>query len=255
MSYVTVTTEDGRPAEALAKLLEQRSKYMNETAEQSCAAVMIDVLVSLRAATLLAKPTKEEIVLVQTPLMPSFSGPKNSRKFCLRNGKARYVPKDNERIRRAAADLNNCHVWKWQRFNKGTYLIVAHSKSEAEKWAIEAAKRFAKQRKGLAKHALSVLMQQSGSKTSVQPPNTDIAKIASSIAKVTKSKNGKAYSLHASDLLEYAKLAIKGGDAAVSQALMRAANKVAHIINMKCKNLLLFKKIESPFPELKTSKH
>ena len=61
MAYVTVTTQDGRPAEALAKLIELRSKWLNETAEQSCAAVMIDILVSLRALTEVAKPNKKEI--------------------------------------------------------------------------------------------------------------------------------------------------------------------------------------------------
>ena len=60
-AYVTVTTEGGRPAEALAKLLEQRAKWLNETAEQSCAATMLDILVSLRALTEVAKPNKKEI--------------------------------------------------------------------------------------------------------------------------------------------------------------------------------------------------
>ena len=54
MAYVEVTCASGRPVQELAKLIEQRSKWLDETAEQSCAACMIDVLVSLRALTTVA---------------------------------------------------------------------------------------------------------------------------------------------------------------------------------------------------------
>jgi len=57
--------------------------------------------------------------------------------------------------------------------------------------------------------------------------------------------------LTASDLLDYAKLALKGGDSAINQALMKAANKMASTINKKCEKLLLFEKLDTPFPEVK----
>lgn len=62
-AVVSVTCADGRPVQELVKLLELRSKWLGETAEQSCAAIMIDTLVSLRAATRLASPKAEEIKL------------------------------------------------------------------------------------------------------------------------------------------------------------------------------------------------
>ena len=74
MADVQVTCGDGKPLAALSKLIEQRGKWLNETAEQSCAACMLDILVSLRALTMVAKPTKNEIVLTDTPLKPSFTG-------------------------------------------------------------------------------------------------------------------------------------------------------------------------------------
>lgn len=52
-------------------------------------------------------------------------------------------------------------------------------------------------------------------------------------------------------MLDYAKLALKGGDSAINQALMKASNKIASVINQKCKNLLMFQKIETPFPEVR----
>lgn len=54
---------------------------------------MIDVLVSLRALTAVAKPNKKEIAVAETALKPSYTSTgKNQRKFCLRLGKARYTP-------------------------------------------------------------------------------------------------------------------------------------------------------------------
>ena len=84
--------------------------------------------------------------------------------------------------------------------------------------------------------------------------NAEAASKADAMTRVTKTSNGSAYSLEASDLLQYAKLALKGGDAAVSQAMMKASNKVASVINQKCKNLLSFDKIDTPFPEVRSRK-
>lgn len=84
--------------------------------------------------------------------------------------------------------------------------------------------------------------------------NADAAAKADTMTKVTKTGNGSSYSLEANDLLNYAKLALKGGDAAVNQAIMKASNKIASVINQKCKNLLSFDKIETPFPEVKSRK-
>jgi hypothetical protein len=59
-------------------------------------------------------------------------------------------------------------------------------------------------------------MVMSGSKTSQQTGNGEVASKASQLTKVTKSGNGSTYSLQASDMLDYAKLALKGGDSAVN---------------------------------------
>lgn len=76
MALVEVTCADGKPIAALSKLIEERSRWLNETAEQACAACMIDVLISLRAVTKVAKPNKNEIALSETPLKPSITGGK-----------------------------------------------------------------------------------------------------------------------------------------------------------------------------------
>ena len=254
MALVEVTCADGKPIAALSKLIEERSRWLNETAEQACAACMIDVLISLRAVTKVAKPNKNEIALSETPLKPSITGGKQSPVFCLRIGKARYVPQDNERIVRTTNDLKNCEVFKWHDHKKRSWLIVAKSRKDAMDWATQKLKKRANQYKGLARAAFSILMKQTGSNTSTSISNAEAVSKATSLTKVTKRKNGNDYSISASDMLDYAKLALRGGDSAINDALGRASNKIASVINQKCKNILMFEKLDTPFPELRSRK-
>ena len=255
MAYVDITCADGRPIQELSRLIELRSKWLNETAEQSCAACMIDVLVSLRALTAVAKPNKKEINVEASGLVPSFYGGKSNPKFCLRNGKARYTLKTNERIGHATADWKNCKVWKWKDdARKRIWYIVAHSSNEAAKWALEKVKKRAQRFKGLARIAFSILMKQTGSKTSAPITNVEAASKASRLTRVTKTKSGSNYSISANDMLDYAKLALRGGDSAINQALGKASNKIASVINQKCKKILMFEKLDTPFPELRSNK-
>ena len=83
----------------------------------------------------------------------------------------------------------------------------------------------------------------------MESPNA--ASKATETTRVQKNGNGSTFSLSASDLLDYAKLALKGGDAAINQALMKASNKIASMINKKCEKLLMFEKLDTPFPEVK----
>ena len=169
MAEVEVTCANGKPRDALAKLLEQRKKWLNETAEQSCAATMLDVLVSIRALTAVAKPKKSEIKMAVTPLKPSFTGGRKTPKFCLRNGTVRYTPSNNQRIGQTPAvnkdNLKKCRVFKWLDINNREWLIVALSESDAKNWAFNKIQKRARRFKGLARTALSVLMMKSGSNT------------------------------------------------------------------------------------------
>jgi hypothetical protein len=52
-------------------------------------------------------------------------------------------------------------------------------------------------------------------------------------------------------LLDYAKLAFKvDGDSAMNTAIMKASNKITGLINKKCKDLLSFKPLDTPFPSV-----
>lgn len=61
--------------------------------------------------------------------------------------------------------------------------------------------------------------------------NQDAANKAQQVTSVTKTGNGASFSITAHDMLDYAKLALRGGDAAINQALGKASNKIAATIN------------------------
>jgi hypothetical protein len=140
MAAVEVTCADGRPLSELSKLIEQRAKWLNETAEQSCTATMLDVLVSIRALTAIAKPNKKEIDMTITSLKPSFTGGRNSPKFCLRNGTTRVTPAKNQRIAQTSGvnkdNLKNCKVFKWNDIKDREWLVIALSEKDAKDWAL-----------------------------------------------------------------------------------------------------------------------
>lgn len=57
------------------------------------------------------------------------------------------------------------------------------------------------------------------------------------------------YQMQLVDSLVYAALALKDGPISIERALQAASNKIAATVNRKCSNLLLFKKLETPFPK------
>lgn len=131
---------------------------------------MLDVLVSIRALTAVAKPSKKEIDMTITPLKPSFTGGRNAPKFCLRNGTTRYTPTKNQRIGQTSGvnknNLKTCKVFKWKDIKDREWLVVALSEKDAKDWALKKIQTRARRFKGLARTALSILMMKSGSKTS-----------------------------------------------------------------------------------------
>lgn len=168
------------------------------------------------------------------------------------------TPANNQRIGQTSGVtkdlLKNCKVFKWIDINNREWLVVALSEKDAKDWAFNKIQKRARRFKGLARTALSILMMKSGSKTAQKMESSQAASKATQTTSVQKTGNGSTFSLTASDLLDYAKLALKGGDAAINQALMKAANKTASVINKKCEKLLLFEKLDTPFPEIRQKK-
>ena len=258
MVAISIECADGRPLSALTDLIKARAKWMHETAEQSVTATLLDVLVSIRALTEVAKPNRKEIELKLTQLQPSFTGGRNKPRFCLRNGAARYQPRQNERVGQVPGvtkdNLKKCHVYRWNDIRGRSWLVVAPNEKSAKDWAYNKIRKRAERFKGLARTALSTLMMKAGSSTSQKMDNPRTSGKSSQLTNIQRRGNGDAFQITANDLLYYAKLALKGGDGAINLALMKAANKIASTITRKASKLLLFENIGVPFPEVKQRK-
>lgn len=259
MAYVTATVGDGKTLEQFARLIEARREWLHENAENAVAAVVMEALRSLRAATLVAKPEKAKPKVESTPYVPSVTTQGGKRVPCLRVGRARYVPPKNVRVLWADMPKLATGVWKFtDDFRPGkekVYLIAAASQGSAERKAkamIQARiRRFA----GMARKALSLLMKKTfNGKGADEQTTAQAAQKADQLTYKSETRSCGQYRLSVNDMLDYAKLALRGGDAAVETALQKAVNKATSQLNYKCRDLLLFKKLETPFPEVATKR-
>lgn len=259
---VMATVGNGRTLEEFSKLIAARSKYLGETAADAVAACAIDALKSIRAAT--GKATKRSVskdveVKEDGTLVPSFKTVGGAKKFCIRNrGGAEY--KGNEKISVAA---NSSQISKWNvfRFNdehgekKYKYLIVAPDAKTAVKVAKQIKQRRAMRYSGLAKVALTRLMRKTATVSDGgEMPDAAVARKADEQTKSVAQNGGKAYSLHLEDNLGYAILAVKGGQTGVDLALRKAMNKITATVNQRCKKILGFEQLPTPFPEIRQRK-
>ena len=152
-----------------------------------------------------------------------------------------------------------CRVWSWYDFkakhngHHTTYLLVSPSAALAREWVWNKIKTRALAYRPLAQNALSMLMKNTGSRTA-PPVKGEHVKVINGLIKVYRYKAGDQFTLEAHDLLDYAKDAIKGGDAAIAQATAKACNKITATINHRCKDLLSYGKLPSPFPEVRQRK-
>ena len=250
---VQMTAASGRTIAEFQKLIEQRIRWCNETKEDAVAAIAITTLRSIRAATRVADDTKPPPVEVAVcgELKLSFEG--RTRRPCLRNvGGAKYNLAKGERL--LVEDLTkNVQAYKATDEWKGrttTYYIVAATPERAERALQRRIAARMRAMKGLARKALSVLMSKTCTIKDSYQTNQDVAQKATELTRKSELKNGEEYRLDLSDKLDYATLAVEGGNGIVDMSLKKAANKAASVINLKCKGILNFEPIDTPFPEV-----
>lgn len=115
---------------------------------------------------------------------------------------------------------------------------------------------------GLAKRAVSTLMYKTNTKKvndGLLNPRVETAAMQNTSKRelVSRSSDGSGkYGLFLDDTLRYALDALKGGKAAVDVAGKKSMNKVVSIVNHKLDKSDFFskKKIDIPFPEVRTSR-
>lgn len=264
---VKITTEFGQGGtiQTLADILQQRMKYMGETARDSSAAVAINMLKSIRTITKVAKPEKVKVqVKRDTSFYPSAYWEGGKKKLCIRitGSKQHYRGSEKQAWCNEKAPLKTQGIYRFTDEHKGTkteYLIVAPSVSAAKQKAKMIVQGRVKKFAGLAKRALAWLMFKTNSRTVIDKnTNLNVESKANSLTRKTETIQKNAdesgtYTLTLTDELKYALLAIKGGRSALDGQMKKAANKIVSVMNQKLKSSDFFsnQKLPTPFPEVK----
>ena len=232
---IDLVSDNGNPIDQeIGKIIAMRTRELNETTQDACVALAINILKSIRANTKLAKLSGQiDIEDVTSQYTPSWK----------RMGKGKNV-----RVLRAGKDgseINPMKVrWLCGGYSKGEklytykitdnisqdkkreYLIVTKSKGEAKKYANDIHKKYVKRYRGLAKLALGMACHAVSTRQSVgsQPTSQDAQRVAQQMTRASINSSGfnsGVVNVHVEDNLDYAQFALKGTtvDECVDKAL------------------------------------
>ena len=258
-------TTDGRTMKAFQDTINQRMKYLNQTARQSIIATAIDVLKSIRTSTRVAKKSSVNVNVIRDgSLYASVTKQGKTPEFCLRvkGTNQRYV--SNETVIRDGKLGKISKVFRYTNttpkmtVKERNYIIIANTLSEAKAIARKIALSPIIRYSGLAKRAIGILMHKTASSFSEsnEKVGTNVRKVAYSMTAckelVKESESGGTYTLDLTDNLRYAIDAVIGGRAGVNTAFKKALNKIVGNINHRIKGSDFWGngKIETPFPEI-----
>ena len=269
---MTATCLNGKPLEALERLIAQRQREMGETTSQAVIATAINILSSIRAATKVADPKKDSgfvTVAAYPSLVQSWRTEGKHHRLCLRPaGGGAHV---DVSFINAAGPVNarGYHPLVFLAQDRGAssiygmsrrYFILANNLEAAKKFAFERHSRRVQRYAGLAKAVIgkiqSDVWQQAVSGPSISSIAAKTVQVAArSIVQEHGYSSGNVY-VEIDDRLKYAMLALKNGQADFEQALMRAANRTAGILNHSWQQKLFsYAPIPTPFPEVAGRKH
>lgn len=257
MNITTKTTFDNKPLSVLNDLIKRRSEVLRECCRDAVSATMIDVLVSIRAATGNAIKTKKFVVKVEdTGWYGGYSF--SERKPVIRNGVSPYSTKldvSGKVVWQTFGTKRQSqkHVYKVTGEDGVPYYVVAPTQQVAEDYELRCIKHRIEHHGGLAKNALGVAMHAIASKTSKYDGSTQSIQEATQLANVITNDTGNNFSVHVEDNLDYATEALKGGESAINIALMKASNKVASVIDRTASKGLT-EPVGTPFPEVRKRK-
>ena len=267
---ISASWANGKTLQEFGKVLQERMKYMNETARDSVAACAINVLKGIRSIVKVAKPNKQKVnVVADNTLYFSVTTQGGKKIPCIRvkGSNQRYAGSEKMVIAGQPVDAKTWKVFRFQDTlskKNTTYLIaapdMASAKARAKKIVSSRVIRFA----GLARRAISMLMMKTNTKNvndnvpqRVTQKAKEVTEKKEIIAKANDGKGGK-YALVLVDDLNYALKAIKGGRGAVDIQMKKVMNKIVSIINQKLKKsgggFFGPQKLETPFPEVRKRK-
>ena len=264
-------TYGGRPMEVLNQLLEKRQKWLRESGKDGVVATAITALQSIRKDTKAHRSQLVKIdglrVRIEERADVHTSHTKGGVR-CYRRGTrtdrraprvdlgrtcVQLVPPADKAWRDASVFRVTISAEQKERwpFQPLEFNVAASSYKAVESYVRKRLGHIAKREGGLARHVLSLAMQQ----LSTRPPaKGKVGEAAQKTAKrfldVATYGSGDAYTVQIRDNLSYAVDAVKGGASGIDFALKRAANRIAGMIRHRA-GARLDEDIPTPFPEVK----
>lgn len=249
---LSLTTPDGKPAEALAQIIEARRRELGETTKQSCVAVASTILRSLRAQTKVAKEGQMDITVTMADdkYYPSFKRDKGSKgknisKRVLRQGKDGPVITPEKVVWATGKYVRGQVVHSFDVVDKVStekvikYIIVTGSAKEATRLAKQLHKSRVKRHKYLARHAIGLAMKaiydKGGANDNVNKDVRDLARQNVDTSVRETGFNSGEVNIHIHDKLDYAALALQNGESSVNLAIQNAVNKIFGMIKQRLK--------------------
>ena len=266
-------TYGGKPMVVLNRLLEAREKWLHEGYKDATVATAITALQSIRAATRKRKPTKRIVMGVRiavTQRHDVHTSHTRGGARCYRTGPRDATHKHSPRIElgehcvqlcppgaRAWRKCNIYHVKltpeqadRWPK-QPVEFDVVSETQDGAMSYLERRFRNIADRESGLAGQVLTLAMERLSTR---RPTKWEVGAAAKKSAnrwlEISVNDSGEDFRVAIRDNLSYAMDAVNGGRAGVTDALKRAANRIAGMINHKA-NLSLEEKLESPFPEVK----
>ena len=258
---ITGTCLDGKPLEVLGDLVAKRQQYLRETTEQAVTATAINVVTSLRSATKKAPlKAKDDMFSVELVAPGGWRGARGARRrVALRAGhEIRDVHPVNAMYQlKGGGDLYKITILNEKirpsiSLNKPYYYVLAPTAKVATDYARARVTRALRKESGMAKYALGIAQAKTSNRPmkSEAPTGAKQMQTAYAAAKIDKWGGGGEFGIRVFDALNYSVSALKGGEATMNEAMQKAANRTAGIIN-HCAGYRLDAPIPTPFPEAK----
>lgn len=234
-------------AERLARALAARQRELGETSRQSCVAIAVQALRGMRTRTRIADERRNRVTAAVSSLYVAFD-PKRGNGFIV-DGRGRPV-----RLKRGgliwaekpASRNHGLRVYRAQNVvnaAEGKVFechVVAKSRADAVAAVRERVKRRVAARKGLARLALGFCMHDLAVRTGLGAADapgrvTLTARTAAKADIIETGFSSGETAVRIADRLRYAAKALKGGRAAIAEALDAALNKTRGLIVSRLK--------------------
>lgn len=279
---IKATWANGKTLDELSKAIQERTQYLKgETTENAVTATCLNVLRSIRAATMqlgkkFAIDEGKWDIKIQTTgytsgwAYPGKHNPKGRR--VIRDGGSKAIERDDKgkRVVNVAGGYQgkriemSIKVYKLSIRNSHTNakpfyetLIIAKSVEDVRKFALQRINRRVQQYRGVSKRLLGLLMKKVYAASNVPSDGPNLPYL-DKLAVVKKQGNGFSsgkFGISVEDNLVDALLAVKGGESGLQTALQKAANSTVGRINSMMDKIGSFdEKIPTPFPEISKGK-